>query len=63
MNTATDDGRRLLQISSAIEQPFQVFRSGARTRAVLATKAGVGHRLSQRYDQVLVKLYKGDGRS
>ena len=56
-----DEARRLLRISSGVAQPFEAFRTGARTRAVLATQPGVAHRLANRQDRVLVKLYKGPG--
>ena len=61
MKTVQDEGKEILQISANEKTPFEVFRTGARTRAVLATRPGISHRLAQRQDRVLVKLYKGNG--
>ena len=61
MTNVADEARRLLQIPSSVKQPFEAFRTGARTRAVLATQPGVSHRLADLQDRVLVKLYKGPG--
>jgi len=58
-----DEARRLLRISSGVAQPFEAFRTGARTRAVVATRLEVPHRLSKHQDRILVKLYKGPGTS
>lgn len=57
------EGRLILDVPPEVSSPFQSFRTGARTRAVFATRSGIPHRLSRRCDQVLVKLYKGDGLS
>ena len=49
----------------AIENPdtttFLKFRTGARTRAVMATQEGVAHRFQEKHRRVVVKLYKGKG--
>ena len=56
-----DEGKAILQIPANQNVPFEVFRTGARTRAVLATRPGILHRLADRQERVLLKLYKGDG--
>jgi len=61
LKTVQDEGKTVLQIRANEQAPFEAFRTGARTRAVLATRPGISHRLADRQERVLVKLYKGDG--
>ena len=61
MEMVQDEGKAILQIPANQNVPFEVFRTGARTRAVLATRPGILHRLADRQERVLLKLYKGDG--
>lgn len=63
MKAVRDEGKEVLQIPANEQAPFEVFRTGARTRAVLATRPGISHRLAHRQERALVKLYKGDGSS
>ena len=60
---AVGDAARLLSVVPPDVGSFIPFRTGARTRAVLATAAGVGHRFVDKAPQVVAKLYKGDGTS
>ena len=52
---------RLLEIEIEPEMAFMQYRTGFRTRAVLATKKGVTHRFQENHERVVVKLYKGQG--
>jgi len=56
-----DQARKLLGIADSTQEPFVRFRTGARTRAVLATRDGVVHRFQDRQARVVAKLYKGKG--
>lgn len=56
-----DQTRKLLGIPDSNQDPFVRFRTGARTRAVLATRDGVVHRFQDRQARVVAKLYKGNG--
>lgn len=58
-----DEVARLLGLREPTVASFIHFRTGARTRAVLATAPGVAHRFADRAPQVVVKLYKGAGTS
>lgn len=51
----------LLGIADATAATFIRFRTGARTRAVLALVDSSNHRFKEKYSQVSVKFYKGDG--
>lgn len=63
VTSVVGEARHLLNIPSDVEQPFQAFRTGARSRALLATQPGVAHQLAKRQERVLLKLYKGAGTS
>lgn len=54
---------KLLGIDEDAHRDYEEFRTGARTRAVVATPPAVAHRFSARSGRVIVKLYKGDGTS
>lgn len=60
---AIDEAARLLGVRQPTAASFVHFRTGARTRAVLATAPGVVHRFAQSAEQVVAKLYKGAGTS
>lgn len=60
---AIDEAAWLLGVREPTVASFIHFRTGARTRAVLATAPGVVHRFVDRAPQVVVKLYKGAGTS
>lgn len=53
----------LLDIDEVGRPSYEEFRTGARTRAVVATLPDVAHRFSARSGRVITKLYKGDGTS
>lgn len=55
--------RKLLDIPNDGQTTFVEFRTGARTRAVLATAAGIPNRFATQSNRVVVKVYKGDGSS
>gem|GEM_PF-3545069 len=57
----TRDVTRILDIQNDEDVILQEFRTGCRTRAVVATGQGVRHRYSSTFEQVVVKLYKGNG--
>lgn len=53
----------ILQADEYSQPKLITFRNGARTRAVIATSPSYKHRFQHRHKQVLLKLYKGDGKS
>jgi hypothetical protein len=55
------DVTRILGIQDDGNIILQEFRTGVRTRAVVATGQGVHHRYYDTFEQVVVKLYKGKG--
>ena len=57
------EAARLLAIEDVNPDTFQSFRTGARTRAVLANKEGTTHHFNDMHPRVVVKLYKGSGKS
>ncbi len=62
MNDMTQ-ARQLLGIPEGSSDDFIQFRTGCRTRAVLATHKSICHKYNDAQRQVLIKLYKGDGKS
>jgi hypothetical protein len=60
---AIGDAARLLSVVPPDLGNFVPFRTGARTRAVLATAPRVVHRFADEAPQVVAKLYKGEGTS
>lgn len=54
---------RLLGIANDNPSDWLVFRTGARTRAVVATAKDLAHRYSGASNGVVVKIYKGSGQS
>ena len=61
--TEQQQAARLLAIDDVNSDTFLKFRKGARTRAVLATRDGVLHDRVDTDRQVVVKLYKGTGKT
>jgi len=53
----------ILKAEEGHHSPLISFRTGARTRAVIATPPSYKHRLQHQHEQVLLKLYKGNGRT
>lgn len=61
--TVQQQAARLLAIDNVNSDTFLNFRKGARTRAVMATRDGVAHGRVDTDRQVVVKLYKGTGKT
>lgn len=59
--TEWDEVALVLGVNRSCAKEFHGFRTGVRTRAVIATHADVRHRFSAAFSRVVVKLYKGEG--